>query len=599
MRVVGPRLRSGPVIRIDGREIVAARFETSWTVLAVRFLPRFVPACLGGPCLRGASTEGRLASSSIRADFLARGAVRLERVAVEGLAWLASATAFAVSMSATPGPNNAMVTASGATWGFRRTVPHMLGIAVGFPAMLVAVALGAGDLLRERPWLHEALRWAGVAYLVWLAWKIGAAEPEPPGEPGAIRDQDSRSRPLSFVQAALFQWVNPKAWVIALGAVAAYTTAAGSGLVAQAAVLALDLPARHAAHGGALDPGGGRGGAGAEDAPRPAGLQSRHGGAAPAVARAHGARQVVRPTPSSNSRHQSRAHRRLRSCRCGGRGLRAAARREGRGPRLRSRGRRRQRRHVRERTRALRPVFALTTDAPAAYGAGGPRDGEAAVTSRPAHEDPSGGPMHRRASSKSGLVGASALARTPSARAQRPGRRGPHRHALDVVRPARGRIRAFKARLKALGYSEGENLVIEMRDGEGRNDRVSAFAADLVERRVDLIVPLGPYAIGAAKAATATIPIVFTGIGTNFPLARSEGNTTGVAEELIESPAGRLLKEAVPSLARVGVIGNPGNYGTPAYLEKCRAWAQAAGAAPSLRSARSERHRADLREDGR
>jgi putative tryptophan/tyrosine transport system substrate-binding protein len=189
--------------------------------------------------------------------------------------------------------------------------------------------------------------------------------------------------------------------------------------------------------------------------------------------------------------------------------------------------------------------------------------------------------MHRRRFVQSGLVGASALARTPSARAQQPERVV----RIGMLSTSFGQradgIRAFKARLKALGYTEGENLVIEMRDGEGRNDRVSAFAADLVERRVDLIVPLGPYAIGAAKAATATIPIVFTGIGTNFPLARSEGNTTGVAEELVESTTGRLalLKEAVPSLARVGVIGNPGNYGTPAYLEKCRAWAQAAGAA--------------------
>ena len=159
---------------------------------------------------------------------------------MEGLAWLASATAFAVSMSATPGPNNAMVTASGATWGFRRTVPHMLGISLGFPAMLVAVALGAGEVLRARPWLHEALRWAGAAYLLWLAWKIGTAEPEPPGAAEArAPDRSGGSRPLSFTQAALFQWVNPKAWVIALGAVAAYTTAAGSGLAAQAAVLAL------------------------------------------------------------------------------------------------------------------------------------------------------------------------------------------------------------------------------------------------------------------------------------------------------------------------------------------------------------------------
>jgi threonine/homoserine/homoserine lactone efflux protein len=115
----------------------------------------------------------------------------------------------------------------------------MLGISVGFPAMLVAVALGAGEVLRARPWLHEALRWAGAAYLLWLAWKIGTAEPEPPEEDARDPSQNGGSRPLSFVQAALFQWVNPKAWVIALGAVAAYTTAAGSGLAAQAAVLAL------------------------------------------------------------------------------------------------------------------------------------------------------------------------------------------------------------------------------------------------------------------------------------------------------------------------------------------------------------------------
>lgn len=94
-----------------------------------------------------------------------------------GWAWFGSALAFALSMSATPGPNNAMVTASGATWGFRRTVPHLLGISLGFPAMLVAVALGAGGVLRAHPWLHEALRWVGAAYLLWLAWRIAVAEP--------------------------------------------------------------------------------------------------------------------------------------------------------------------------------------------------------------------------------------------------------------------------------------------------------------------------------------------------------------------------------------------------------------------------------------
>jgi threonine/homoserine/homoserine lactone efflux protein len=79
-------------------------------------------------------------------------------MALDGLAWFASATAFAVSMSASPGPNNTMVTASGATWGFRRTLPHMLGISLGFPAMIVAVALGAGEVLHRQPWIHEVLR---------------------------------------------------------------------------------------------------------------------------------------------------------------------------------------------------------------------------------------------------------------------------------------------------------------------------------------------------------------------------------------------------------------------------------------------------------
>ena len=124
-------------------------------------------------------------------------------------------------------------------------------------------------------------------------------------------------------------------------------------------------------------------------------------------------------------------------------------------------------------------------------------------------------------------------------------------------------VQAFKDRLKELGYVEGRNLAIEIRDGGGRNDQLPAFAAELA-KRVDLILTLGPYAIQAAKEATSTTPVVFTGIGANFALARSEGNLTGVVEELIESTAKRLavLSEAMPG----------------AYLKECRAWAQTAGA---------------------
>ena len=148
------------------------------------------------------------------------------------MAWLVPAVAFAVAMSATPGPNNAMVAASGASFGFRRTLPHMLGITVGFPIMLVAVALGAGEPLRTLPWLHEALRWVGAAYLLWLAWHIAATRPE------AADKRAGASRPLTFTQAALFQWVNPKAWVIAASAIVTYTSGGGA-VLAQAAALAV------------------------------------------------------------------------------------------------------------------------------------------------------------------------------------------------------------------------------------------------------------------------------------------------------------------------------------------------------------------------
>ena len=135
-----------------------------------------------------------------------------------GLAWFASAVAFAVSMSASPGPNNAMVAASGATFGFARSLPHIMGVAVGFPVMLVLVALGAGDLLRAAPVVHEVLRWVGAAYLLWLAFRIATSAP-------TSKEATGGSRPLSFLQAALFQWINPKAWVIAISAVLTFTTA--------------------------------------------------------------------------------------------------------------------------------------------------------------------------------------------------------------------------------------------------------------------------------------------------------------------------------------------------------------------------------------
>src|SRR3954447_14125193 len=132
---------------------------------------------------------------------------------MEGAAWFASAAGFALAMSATPGPNNALVAASAANFGLRRSLPQVLGVTIGFPLMLVLVALGAAELLRGAPGLMAALRWVGAAWMLWLAWGIAPAAPPAAGAaPG---------RPMTLLQAVLFQWVNPKAWIIAAGAIAA------------------------------------------------------------------------------------------------------------------------------------------------------------------------------------------------------------------------------------------------------------------------------------------------------------------------------------------------------------------------------------------
>jgi threonine/homoserine/homoserine lactone efflux protein len=128
---------------------------------------------------------------------------------------------FAVAASVTPGPNVLMVAAAAANHGIRATVPHQLGIAIGFAAMLLVVGLGLAGPFATWPLLHAVLKWAGGAWLLLLAWKIARA-----GAPG-----EGPSRPpLGFIGAALFQWVNPKAWFIALAAIPAFTTPQGDTL---------------------------------------------------------------------------------------------------------------------------------------------------------------------------------------------------------------------------------------------------------------------------------------------------------------------------------------------------------------------------------
>jgi threonine/homoserine/homoserine lactone efflux protein len=125
---------------------------------------------------------------------------------------------FAIAMSVTPGPNVLMVAAAAANAGVRATVPHMLGIAGGFGAMLLVVGLGLAGPFAAWPVLHTILKWGGAAWLLLLAWKIARA-----GAPGAGPPRP----PLGLVGAALFQWVNPKAWMIALAAIPAFTSPDG------------------------------------------------------------------------------------------------------------------------------------------------------------------------------------------------------------------------------------------------------------------------------------------------------------------------------------------------------------------------------------
>jgi threonine/homoserine/homoserine lactone efflux protein len=136
---------------------------------------------------------------------------------------------FAAAMCFTPGPNVIMITASAANFGFRCVIPQMLGITFGFGFMIMAAGFGLAALLHAAPQLHMTLKYAGAAYLLYLAWRIARAD-------AASRDT-RRAKPFSFVEAMLFTWVNPKGWVTALGALAAYTSAQGDVLL-QTSVIA-------------------------------------------------------------------------------------------------------------------------------------------------------------------------------------------------------------------------------------------------------------------------------------------------------------------------------------------------------------------------
>jgi len=126
---------------------------------------------------------------------------------------------FVLTMSISPGPNNVMLTASGVNFGFRRTLPHMLGVSSGVMLMLLAVGLGLGTLFVRFPVLNTVLKYAGAAYLLYLAWRLACAS--------EFDSASGNARPFTFLEAVLFQWVNPKAWVMVIGAIATYVPQQG------------------------------------------------------------------------------------------------------------------------------------------------------------------------------------------------------------------------------------------------------------------------------------------------------------------------------------------------------------------------------------
>jgi threonine/homoserine/homoserine lactone efflux protein len=152
----------------------------------------------------------------------------------------AALVAFAFVSSITPGPNNLMLMTSGTNFGFVRTIPHMLGVSVGFTLMIVLVGAGLAKVFELYPLAHTVLKYGSVAYLLYLAWKIATSAP-----PGAKGEAVAAAKPMTFIHAALFQWVNPKAWTMALTAVSAYTLPANpmlSLLLVAAVFGAINLP---------------------------------------------------------------------------------------------------------------------------------------------------------------------------------------------------------------------------------------------------------------------------------------------------------------------------------------------------------------------
>lgn len=124
--------------------------------------------------------------------------------------------AFAFVTSITPGPNNLMLMASGINFGFKLTLPHMMGVAIGFTFMIAMIGIGLKEVFDALPITYQILKIISMIFLSYLAWKIANAAP-------TKTNTETTSKPLSFIQAAAFQWINPKAWIMAVSAIGTYT----------------------------------------------------------------------------------------------------------------------------------------------------------------------------------------------------------------------------------------------------------------------------------------------------------------------------------------------------------------------------------------
>ena len=152
-------------------------------------------------------------------------------------AMLLALATFCFVSSITPERNNMMLLASGENLGFRPTLPNLMGVSLGFGAMVLAVGLGVGGIFTAYPALYDVLRVGAAAYIVWLAYRIATAR--------GIGDGKATARPMSFVEAVAFQWINPKAWAMALGATTAFVAPEEfvlGVLIVTAVFTAINLP---------------------------------------------------------------------------------------------------------------------------------------------------------------------------------------------------------------------------------------------------------------------------------------------------------------------------------------------------------------------